>query len=104
MTTHETCKACGHTRSQHSGHTYAVGQAPPTHCSQADGCFAFATPEEAVPGVAEAREAFLGKLRYWLADPLNTNTIGMPAVERDLDDLIAAARAPAPVGGEADHD
>ena len=41
----------------------------------------------------EAREAFLEKLRYWLADPLNTNTIGMPAVERDLDALVTAAQS-----------
>lgn len=29
---------CGHTKSQHSGHTAAWGEDMPTHCSQADGC------------------------------------------------------------------
>lgn len=32
---------CGHSRQAHDGHTSTTEQAPPTHCSQGDGCRRF---------------------------------------------------------------
>ncbi len=60
--------------------------------------------EEGGAALEAAREAFVQQLGYWMSKDVEGGVVNFHALNRDLDTIItlAAARAPGPVGGEAE--